>query len=176
MSIVGQELCKLCSFHVLDDTSLPSGDPDCFRMMFAFLEGKHGLTLVRQACVFLTAAEQEGLTDQEMEDLLSQDNAVVLELNADGNPSPETATQRLPTVLWLLLKHDMQILLSESCRDGFFVSHWASEKVAEFVSIRYLADEVKRKATHHQMADYFLGVWHQVRRNTISISISQIQM
>lgn len=162
MSIVAQELCKLCSFHVLGETSLPRGDPDCFRMMFAFLEGKHGVTLVRQACAFLTAAEEEGLTDQEMEDLLSLDNAVLLELNGGGHPPSGTTSQRLPTVLWLLLKHDMQILLTEACRDGFLVAKWASEKVAKVVRDRYLADEVKKKATHHHMADYFLGVWHKV--------------
>ena len=87
-------------------------------MMFAFVEGKHGAPLVRQACDISLQLTQE-VTDQEVKDLLSMDNAIILEVN----PPTEKTCQQLLLVLWLLLKHHMQILFTESCRNGFFVSH-----------------------------------------------------
>ncbi|ELU00303.1 hypothetical protein CAPTEDRAFT_145944, partial [Capitella teleta] len=142
------------SMNNVEASSLPSGVKECINSFLDQLEKTHGRTLVSHSLAYLTASIT-GLSDNEMEDVLSLDDAVLSEVYANR----PMIISRLPPVSWQKIKYDMRdFLVTREC-EGLTTFYWNHRIFIETAKTRYLNDETRRKLIHAGLADYMLGTW-----------------
>ncbi len=117
--------------------------PSLINQIFDEMEYNYGKVLIKAVVALITLAVN-GVTSKEMEDLLSLDDEVMHEVN-EYNISP-----RLPSHVWLRVKHELTGLLVESDQGRM---KWVHRQLREVAGIRYSADD---KMYYHQiMGRYF---------------------
>ncbi|XP_078369383.1 uncharacterized protein LOC144653297 [Oculina patagonica] len=121
--------------------------------LFSRVEKRHGKILVSHALAYITASKN-GLTEPELEDLLSLDDEVLNDVYQYWTPP----VRRLPPLLWIRIRSDIGDYLIERGADGTQVVFWFHRQFIEAARERYLTDEQKKKI-HANMSDYFLGKW-----------------
>ena len=136
---------------------LPVDVPSYVIDIFDRLERRHGAVLVTHALAYISASET-GVSDAEMDDLLSLDDVVLTEVY--GSRAPEV--RRVPTTTWLRLKVDIGYFLRRCNCDGVSLSCWDRDEFANAVTKRFLGGVRMRRETHSLMADYFMGKWSDV--------------
>ncbi|GFR71930.1 NACHT domain- and WD repeat-containing protein 1 [Elysia marginata] len=123
-------------------------------LRFGRLERDHGEALVRRALGYITAS-RNGVSVNELEDLLSLDDAVMDEVVATHKPP----RRRLPGLLWTRLKMDLEGLITEVRADGTRTLTWAHQQIRDAADDRYLQQRDKAPSYHKALAEYFLGKW-----------------
>ena len=121
--------------------------------MFNRVERRHGKILVSHALAYITASKN-GLTEPELEDLLSLDDDVLNDVYQYWTPP----VRRLPPLLWIRIRSDIGDYLIERGADGTQVVFWYHRQFIEAARERYMTDEQAMKI-HENMSDYFLGKW-----------------
>ncbi|CAL1530131.1 unnamed protein product [Lymnaea stagnalis] len=142
------------SFADVQGIHLPVNCDEGISRLFDSLETKHGALLVARAFGYMVASET-GLSDCEMDDILSLDEDVLGEVFQNFH-SP---VRRVPHIKWPSLKQDVESFLSYRDSDGVTVSTWHHDSFARAVKLRYLADRETVSLVHSNLADYFLGMW-----------------
>ena len=117
------------------------------------LERRHGKILVSHALAYITASKN-GLTEPELEDLLSLDDEVLNDVYQYWTPP----VRRLPPLLWIRIRSDIGDYLIERGADGTQVVFWYHRQFIEVARERYLTEKQANKI-HSNMSDYFLGKW-----------------
>ncbi|GFO41708.1 NACHT domain- and WD repeat-containing protein 1-like isoform x3 [Plakobranchus ocellatus] len=123
-------------------------------LRFGRLERDHGEAMVRRALGYITAA-RNGVTVNELEDVLSLDEAVMDEVVATHRPP----RRRLPILLWIRLRMDIEGLITEIQTDGTRTLTWAHQPIRDAAEERYLLQRDKAPSYHKAFAEYFLGTW-----------------
>lgn len=120
-------------------------------------EQHHGKTLVSRALGYIGAGKN-GLTEDELLDVLSRDEDVMKDFFRRSPDSPPI--DRLPVVVWSRLFSDIQRYMTQRRADGAIIMDFYHRQVGEAVARRYLPD-VKRLKAHQHLADYFhdLDYW-----------------
>ncbi|CAC5359591.1 NACHT domain- and WD repeat-containing protein 1 [Mytilus coruscus] len=118
--------------------------------LFAKLEKLHGYDFVSKTLGYLTAAKL-GLTETELEDILACDDDVLNDVYEYWTPP----IRRLPPLLLVRLRHDLQQYLVERGADGATVIYWYHRQFIEAAQDRYC----RVTNLHTALADYFLGTW-----------------
>jgi WD40 repeat protein len=114
-------------------------------------ESNHGKRLVKRALGYLAAAKN-GLSEDEMLDVLSMDEQVFQDfLDRAYHEPPE---KRLPVVLWSRLYMDLAPYLIERDADGTSLMDFYHRQLAVVVQEKYLAAQDKTNR-HSILADYF---------------------
>ncbi len=113
---------------------------------------KHGRSLVSASLGFLAAAKN-GLTEDELTDVLSEDACVMEDFRRRFPKSPKT--DRLPVVIWSRLFYDLENYLSERSADGTSLLAFFHQQFSEVVAKVYL-DEATEIRRHSALAEYFL--------------------
>jgi hypothetical protein len=113
-------------------------------------DDEHGRALVSSALGYLAAA-RNGLTEDEMLDVLSADPDVVADQRRRSPLSPEF--DRLPQVVWSRLRADLSPYLAERAADGTTVMGFFHRAVAEAAERHFLAP--LREQRHSALADRF---------------------
>ncbi|MDP2767727.1 MAG: hypothetical protein Q8O41_09815, partial [Candidatus Methanoperedens sp.] len=129
--------------------------PGIIRDMFCRLsqESNHGSMLVERSLGYL-AASRNGLTEDEMLDVLSQDDELYQDfLKRTYHKPPE---QRLPVVVWSRLYFDLEPYLTERSADGTTLLAFFHRQLGEVVMEDYVKGEEK-KEHHRALAVYFGG-------------------
>ncbi len=129
--------------------------PGIIRDMFWRLsqESNHGRMLVERSLGYL-AASRNGLTEDEMLDVLSQDGELYQDfLKRTYHKPPE---QRLPVVVWSRLYFDLEPYLTWRSADGTSLLVFFHRQLGEVVMEDYLKGEEK-KERHRALAWYFGG-------------------
>lgn len=121
--------------------------------MFQRLERRHGKILVSHALAYITASKN-GVTEPELEDLLSLDDEVLNDVYQYWTPP----VRRLPPLLWIRIRSDIGDYLTERGADGTQVVFWYHRQFIEAARERYLTAK-QAKTIHSYMSDYFLGKW-----------------
>lgn len=121
--------------------------------MFQRLERRHGKILVSHALAYITASKN-GVTETELEDLLSLDDEVLNDVYQYWTPP----VRRLPPLLWIRIRSDIGDYLTERGSDGTQVVFWYHRQFKEAARERYLIAK-QAKNIHSYMSDYFLGKW-----------------
>ncbi|XP_068719523.1 NACHT domain- and WD repeat-containing protein 1-like [Montipora capricornis] len=121
--------------------------------LFERLERRHGKLLVSNALGYITASKN-GLTETELEDLLSLDDDVLNDVYQYWTPP----IRRLPPLLWIRIRSDIGDYLIERGADGTQVVFWYHRQFIEAARARYLKHEEAKKI-HANMSEYFLGKW-----------------
>lgn len=112
----------------------------------------HGEALVRRALSYL-GSSRNGLTEDELLDLLSREQSGVMEQFFARSPeSPRV--NRLPIVVWSRLYAELESLITRRSADGTVVFDFYHRQVQQAVTARYLSGEAQRDA-HRNLAEYF---------------------
>ena len=117
------------------------------------LEVRHGHTLVSHALAVVTAAK-EGVSESELEDILSCDEAVLDEFYQYWIPP----LRRVPPMLWLRVQADLDDYLVTRGHRGTRLLAWRHQSFYHIVRRRYLQADEHRIQAHSAISDYFLGL------------------
>lgn len=143
---------------------------ECIKALLTRVENAHGKVLVSHALAYVTAAKN-GLSDSEVEDLISIDEFVLNDIYQYHLPP----IRRIPPLLWIRIKSDIPAYLSEREADGVSVVFWYHRQFFQVSEERYLYDFNFKTHIHSQIADYFLGTWAG-RPKPFEYSMDQIKM
>ena len=141
------------SYTPIDESVLKSTVKEAINGLFARLERFHGFHLVSHGLGYITAAKN-GISDAEMDDILSIDDAVLNDVYQYWTPP----VRRIPPLLWIRVKTDLGSYIVSRGADGVLVNNWYHRQFIETARERYLKPEIATKI-HETMADYFLGKW-----------------
>jgi len=118
----------------------------------------HGETLVSRALGYL-AAGKNGLTEDELLDVLSRDKGVVSDFAARSPDSPELKEKDpLPVIVWSRLFADVNRYMTQRRADGTVVLDFYHRQVGDAVRRRYLPTEDALAQAHLHLAEYFDGL------------------
>lgn len=147
------EACRWKSFTPSEETKLAPSIKGIIHGLFDRVERLHGKVLVSQALAYVTAS-RNGLTEPELEDILSLDDVVLNDVYQYWTPP----IRRLPPLLWIRIRSDIGDYLIDRGADGARVIYWYHRQFIEVANERYLGDKQAVKI-HSNMAEYFLGEW-----------------
>nr|XP_006819758.1 PREDICTED: leucine-rich repeat and WD repeat-containing protein KIAA1239-like [Saccoglossus kowalevskii] len=122
--------------------------------VFEKLEDTFGKCLVSHVLGYITVSRY-GLSENELEDIMSCDDEVLNDLYEDCFPP----VRRIPSLLWLRIREKLSVYFTERTIDNVVVTSWSHSQLKEFSALRYFVDDDKRKMLHSNIADYFLGAW-----------------
>ncbi len=125
----------------------------------------HGEVLVARSLGYLAAAKN-GLTEDELLDVLSADARVMADFRQRSPQSPQS--ERLPVVIWSQLWFELEPYLTERGADGTSLLAFYHRQLLEGVTERYLAGEHKPHR-HAALADYFQAQVLEVEQAGTSI-------
>ncbi|XP_077984862.1 NACHT domain- and WD repeat-containing protein 1-like [Glandiceps talaboti] len=130
------------------------------------LENNYGRVLVGRILGYFTVARY-GLSENELEDILSLDDDVLNDIYMDCIPT----IGRIPSLLWIRVCDELSPYLVERTIDGVLVKSWSHEQMREIAGSRYFGSQDKKRLLHSNVADYFLGVWSNgVKKPIVTIS------
>jgi NACHT domain- and WD repeat-containing protein len=135
------------------ETTLEPSIAGIVRRLFARLSADehHGATLVERSLAYLGAA-RDGLTEDELLDVLSRDDDVMKAFRTRSPRSP--SVERLPPVVWSRLYFDLEPYLTERRADGASLLAFYHRQLADVVTEDYLAGPAKRER-HRRLARFF---------------------
>ena len=93
--------------------------------------------MVQRALALITAAKS-GLTENELEDLLSCDDDVLNDVYQYWVPP----VRRIPPLLWIRIRTDLSSYLVDRGADGVIIVSWYHRQFVEAAKSRYLSDSV----------------------------------
>ncbi|KAI9199210.1 uncharacterized protein BJ171DRAFT_601992 [Polychytrium aggregatum] len=140
-------------------TTIPSKRKDLLDSICNQLEREHGVMLVSRTFALITAA-RDGLSQVELEDILSLDDDLLLELYR--NQSFKLSVSRIPSILLAALIQNLDFLLT--CQPCGELHHtpllkWNHSCVQSFMRHRYLNTTRQRGNAYENLADYWIGMW-----------------
>ncbi|BES94311.1 NAHypothetical proteinT domain [Nesidiocoris tenuis] len=154
VKLVFAEICRWRSYTKPQDTHLASTVMDSIMMLFERIEKQHGRILVFHALAYITAAKS-GLSESELEDLISLDDKVLDDVYQYHLPP----VRRIPPLLWTRIRNDLPNYLSEREADGVSVMNWYHRQFRDTAKERYFKNMNMAIYFHSSIADYFLGIW-----------------
>ena len=163
LKLIFDEISKWKSYQQTGKFYCPNIS-SCLHRLFRKTEVKHGEMIVRHALGYLCASKN-GLTNLEMEDVLSLDEDVLTDVFEFHVPP----IRRLPSILWARIKNDLQDYLVERGADGVRVMTWYHKQLILDAKRRYLPGKhgfeiggdynPKNLHLYKVLAEYFAGVW-----------------
>ena len=134
-------------------TSLGADVPGIIRNLFRrlSLDANHGTMLVSRALAYLATAKN-GLTEDELLDLLSSDEDVFRDFSLRARHEPPA--RQLPVVMWSRLYSDLEPYLSARTADGASLLTFYHRQLLEVTVADYLAGDDGR-TRHAGLARYF---------------------
>ncbi|XP_046570723.1 NACHT and WD repeat domain-containing protein 2-like [Haliotis rubra] len=148
------------SFTPVDETVLETTVRGCIKTLFLKLERAHGRMFVSRALGYLTISRR-GLTETELEDILSCDDDVLNDVYMYWTPP----IRRLPPLLLVRLKTEFSQYLVDKGADGVRVFFWYHRQFIEAAYERYCSDDGDQQKMHAALGDFFSGVWaHGVQK------------
>jgi NACHT domain- and WD repeat-containing protein len=127
--------------------------PGIIRKLFDRLssDANHGTTIVSRSLGYLAAAKN-GLSEDEMLDVLSLDEDVRADFKARAKHTPPE--EHLPVVVWSRLYFDLEPYLTERSADAASLLSFYHRQLREVVEAEFLSGD-KKPARHAHIADYF---------------------
>lgn len=172
VKLVFAEICRWRSYTRPQETLLASTVMDSIMMLFERIEKQvspkyivkpilnnilhvqHGRILVFHALAYITAAKS-GLSESELEDLISLDDKVLDDVYQYHLPP----VRRIPPLLWTRIRNDLPNYLSEREADGVNVMNWYHRQFRDTARERYFKNMNMATYFHSSIADYYLGIW-----------------
>lgn len=152
--VVFAEICRWRSYTRPQETHLANTVMDSIMMLFERIEKQHGRILVFHALAYITAAKS-GLSESELEDLISLDDKVLDDVYQYHLPP----VRRIPPLLWTRIRNDLPNYLSEREADGVNVMNWYHRQFRDAARERYFKNVNMAVYFHSSIADYYLGIW-----------------
>jgi len=135
------------------DAVLSPDIPGVIRDLFGRLssEANHGEKMVSRSLGYVVAAKN-GLSEDELLDVLSNDTEVLSDFKDRAPRSPDV--DRLPVVVWSRLYFDLEPYLTERSADGASLMAFYHRQLGDVVAEDYLGGDAKRER-HRALAEYF---------------------
>ncbi|XP_068761739.1 NACHT domain- and WD repeat-containing protein 1-like [Montipora capricornis] len=168
LKLIFTEASRWASYTNVRGLDLGSNVPQAIRLLFQRLERKHGKTLTSRALGYITAA-RNGLTENELEDVLSLDDEVIDDVYQYWDP-PVEGVIRLPSLLWARIRQDIDEFLTERQADGKTVIAWYHRQFWETAQTCYLSDPQEKQFRHSLLSEYFEGKWAGGRKKHITLT------
>jgi len=129
--------------------------PGIIRDMFSRLstESNHGNMLVSRSMGYL-AASKNGLTEDEMLDVLSEDDELYQDFLRRARHIP--SEKKLPVVIWSRLYFDLEPYLTERSADGTSLMAYFHRQLGEVAAREYHSGHLKQYF-HRALSYYFTG-------------------
>ncbi|KAL8578633.1 hypothetical protein ACOMHN_007091 [Nucella lapillus] len=153
-SVVFDEISRWRSYTKPSHSVLASIINETILHLFERIETQHGKTLVSHALAYITASK-DGVSEPELEDLLSLDDKVLNDVYQYHLPP----VRRIPPLLWTRIRTDLPKYLSEREAGGVNVIGWYHRQFLDAARERYFRNLNFASSIHSNMADYFLGLW-----------------
>ena len=158
--------------------NLPNSTAEALSHIFSAIEEHHGKVLVQRSFAYLTGCHS-GITEAELEDVLSLDDTVLSDVYQYWDP-PVEGYIRIPSLLWKRIRHEVSDYLVERQADGKTVLAWYHRQFIETATKRYLSASSEVQICHSNLASYFEGYWsgrskpiHLLHRNVTLKSVSR---
>ena len=157
VKLIYEEAKRWKSYNANEMLAVPISDQssvmrDCISSLFQRLEVKHGTCIVTRALAYLTAG-RNGLSDAEIEDLLSLDDEVLNDVYQYHIPP----VRRIPPLLWTRIKNDLPGYFGAQETDGVNTINWYHRQFLEVAMQRFLGNINVKNKVHNKIADYFIG-------------------
>ncbi|XP_062308645.1 NACHT domain- and WD repeat-containing protein 1 [Osmerus eperlanus] len=159
------------SYKPLTEQNLYSNPQEVMSHVFLGLEERHGKQLVGATLGYIISA-RNGLSEAELQDILSLDDNVLDELYQHFLPLNNKVI-RLPFLLWARLRHDLGDLIVERQAHGMKILRFQHRQVTEMVRERYLSAELQLQR-HKILAENFLGHWSQGKLKPLMLSSTKV--
>ncbi|KAK3590255.1 hypothetical protein CHS0354_041333 [Potamilus streckersoni] len=153
------EALRWKSFTKKEELVLQSSVRESINALFQRLEVLHGKLFVSRSLGYLTIARM-GITESELEDVLSCDDEVLNDVYMYWTPP----VRRLPPLLLVRLKTDLEQYLVDRGADGARVLFWYHRQFIEAAQERYASDQNINSELHAALADFFAGSWANGRK------------
>jgi WD40 repeat protein len=114
---------------------------------------------------------KNGLSESELEDLLSLDDIVLNDVYQYHLPP----MRRIPPLLWTRIRNDLPNYLTERDANGVNAMNWYHKQFREASIERYFETESNTIYFHSSIADYFLGIWGGGINKPFKYTLSQKQ-
>ncbi|XP_071374806.1 NACHT and WD repeat domain-containing protein 2 isoform X2 [Centroberyx affinis] len=160
VNLIYREVVHWRSHKDVDDRSLCSTVHESIEQLFYSVENKLGQRFVFRALGYITMAKA-GLTEVELEDILSLDNIVlgdVIVASYLKNPL------RISYDLVARLKEELEGYLVERQVRNVTLMVWANRHLHLIAQKLYLSNEEDVHQMHSLLAEYFLGAWSGGRK------------
>ena len=119
------------------------------------VEHSHGKLFVKHTLSYITAS-RDGLSDLEIEDVLSLDDDVLNSVFIHWLPP----VRRIPPLLWPRLHNELRSYIIQRESHGIIVYYWYHRQFKQVIRERYLANELRHKFyIHGILAHYFMGTF-----------------
>ena len=154
VKLVFDEISQWRSVTKVSSNTLAYTIHDSINKLYERIEGQHGKILVSHALGYITASKS-GVSEAELEDLLSLDEKVLNDVYQYHIPP----VRRIPPLLWTRIRNDLPHYFSEREADGVNVINWYHRQFIEVSNDRYFKNLNFKAEIHSQIADFFLGIW-----------------
>lgn len=154
IKLIFAEVMRWRSYSRASDTILAYTVMDSIMKLFDRIEKQHGRQLVAHALSYITASKS-GLSETEIEDLISLDDIVLDDVFQYHMPP----VRRIPPLLWTRIRRDLPNYLSEREADGVSVLNWYHRQFRDAAIERYFVKPELVIYFHSSIAEYFLGTW-----------------
>ncbi|CAF1410127.1 unnamed protein product [Rotaria sordida] len=154
VKLVFDEIKLWKSYTKIQEKDLAKTVSTSINKLLGRIENQHGHILVAHALSYITASKS-GLSEAELEDLISLDETVLNDIYQYHLPP----IRRIPPLLWTRIRNDVPNYLVEREAEGVSVVSWYHRQFAEVSHERYLSNPEERRIYHSSMADYYLGIW-----------------
>ena len=156
------ELSKWRSYDNVSLNRLEHSVKDFAGFVLDRLEKRHGKYIVEKVLGYFTAS-QNGLSESELEDILSLDNTLLNGIFVQRNQYPNI--HRFPVACWVQIRQDIEPYLLQRVVDGVAILSWRYKSFAEITRHRYCADDSDATLEiYSNLSDYFLGTWSGTKR------------
>ncbi|XP_054845628.1 uncharacterized protein LOC129336525 [Eublepharis macularius] len=163
VSCAYKESCLWTSFSPETEVCLPQNIPDLYTQTLDRMEKFHGGQVLKSMAAYVTLS-RNGITQEELLDLMSMDEGVIQEIAKFQNVS----VSAFPLVLWLKLLDDLGEHLREQRSDNSYVFSWAHSALKRVCLKRYLKTQDSQVSLHATLADYYLGrISHDLRKQRV---------
>lgn len=169
-TLVFQEVCRWFSYSTPDQTVLEPTVTRIINTLFDRIEKYHGHVFVSHALSYLTASKN-GLSEGELEDLLSLDDVVLNDVFQHWLPP----LRRIPPLLLPRLQDELSSYITQREANETVVFYWYHGQFISAAKERYLSDPSHKVFTHSTLAQYFLGTWGEGKRKPFRYSVKQLR-
>ncbi|CAG2108893.1 unnamed protein product [Medioppia subpectinata] len=152
--LVFAEIIRWKSYSKANQTLLSNTVMDSIFRLFDRIEVQHGKTLVSHALSYITASKN-GLSESELEDMLSLDDIVLDDVFQYHLPP----VRRIPPLLWTRIRNDLPNYLTERDANGVNAMNWYHKQFRDASIQRYFISDTNTHYFHSSIADYYMGVW-----------------
>ncbi|KAL7981895.1 hypothetical protein Chor_000952 [Crotalus horridus] len=163
-----KESCLWTSFSPDTEVCLPQSIPDMYSWRLSRMERSHGEQIIQRIAAYVTLS-RNGITQEELLNLMSMDCVVIQEINK----FQKSSMSPFPLVLWLKFLDDLGDDLREQRTDNTYVFTWAHTSLKHVCIQRYLKSQDSQISLHAIFADYYLGRSSQELRKCNEPSIFQ---